>query len=859
MLANHWMALSAREREQHELAREKSGAAMDLMRAASAPWKAFVRKVRTLLFRAKPASRTRIQSDRSSRILPVEFGLLILLAGFAALMTAAALEVQSGATAYIIGETHWSRAQHAAVHSLLHYARHGDPATMGEVRSALAVPLGDRAARLALESEPIDVAAARAGFIQGGNSERDLDRLVRMYRYFKSAPYFSEAVQHWREGDRGVFELIALTDEIEARYRRGIPGREQIALYERQIERIDGHLRVTAKRFSAALIDGARFLSVGLSLFGFVIFVVIACIAIMILRATLRRIRASEGVFRSAFHSAAVGMLTMDRAGRILGANESISKVLGYPVPELCGMNLTDVLHADDRSSIAYSDEGSIDWARHSHTAEQRFMCRDASVRWVRWNATIASVDEADGNRVFAVVEDVSVERQLASEMAHRATHDALTGLINRREIESRVTGVLRDASPAERNVFFFVDLDQFKLINDTCGHLAGDQLLRQIAGVLALHLRDSDWLGRLGGDEFAVLLKHTLLDEALAVAQRISRVLADSAFVWEGRKFNVTCSIGVVEVNAGLHDVTGVLRAADRACYLAKEDGRNCIRVYEESGCAITRRRDEMAWVENIREAIADSRVVLYAQRIEQLVGGCKLRYEVLVRLVGDDGRVYSPEYFMPAAERYGEAIAIDRLVVGMLLQQLAANPGHLRELELCHINLSAHSIANPEFLEFVMHELDRSVVPATKLCFELTETAAISNLAHARSFIDEMRKRDCKIALDDFGSGLSSFAYLKNLPVDIVKIDGIFVRDLAASDIDRMLVRSMCGIAHFLNKIIIAEWVESAEALHHLQDLHVDQVQGFAIHKPCPLSELIAQRVGGFADGDGMTVSTV
>lgn len=833
---------------------------MDVMRALRGPFRAlsrFIAAVSRFIFRREPALKAASRGDRPSRILPIEFGLLILLAGFAALMTATALEMQSGATAYIIGETHWSRAQHAATHSLLRYARYGEAAALRDVRNALAVPLGDRAARLALESEPIDIAAARAGFIQGGNAEQDIDRLVRMYRYAKSAPYFSEAVLHWREGDSGVFELIALTDEIETRYRKSAPGEEQIAVYERQIERVDTHLRAIAQRFSAALIDGARFLSLSLSLFGVLIFVIIAFTAIAILRATLRRIRVSEGVFRAAFHSTAVGMLKMDQMGRILEANEAIASVLGYSIRELCKMRLIDLLHAEELSTMMRREGGAIDWARYSRTTEQRFMRRDASLRWIRWNAAIVNIGETDESRVFAIVEDVSVERQLASEMAHRATHDALTGLINRREIESRVAKLLRDAIAEERSAFLFVDLDQFKLINDNCGHLAGDQLLRQIAGVLSLHLRETDWLGRLGGDEFAVLLKHTALAEALCIAQRISSVLADSAFIWEGRKFNMTCSIGIVEIDPEQHDVISVLRAADRACYLAKEDGRNCIRVYEESGCAITRRREEMAWVENIREAIADSRFVLYAQRIEQINAPAQLYYEVLVRLVGEDGCIYSPDFFMPAAERYGEAIAIDRLVFDLLLQTLSENPQHLRELELCHINLSAQSLANPDFLNFVAHRLDRNPVEATKMCFEITETAAISNLAHARNFIDEMRKRGCKIALDDFGNGLSSFAYLRNLPVDIVKIDGVFVRDLAHSDVDRMFVRSMCEIARFLDKVIIAEWVESAEAFHHLKDLHVDRVQGFAIHEPCPLSELMIQEFRCGTDHDEVIAS--
>ncbi len=303
-----------------------------------------------------------------------------------------------------------------------------------------------------------------------------------------------------------------------------------------------------------------------------------------------------------------------------------------------------------------------------------------------------------------------------------------------------------------------------------------------------------------------------------------------------------MTCSIGIAQLTADPVDVGDVLRAADCACYQAKEGGRNCIRVYEESDQAMSLRRDDLAWVSEIRQAITDGRIVLYAQRIGVLNGPEALRYEVLVRLIDAKGTVYTPENFFPAAERIGEAISIDRLVISMALRQLESHPEHLRMLDLCHLNVSAQSIANPDFRNHVVNLLDSSRVPAAKLCFELTETAAIGNITLAREFIDEMRARGCRIALDDFGGGMSSFAYLKNLAVDVLKVDGAFVRDLANNEVDPVLVKSMCEVALSFGKTTVAEWVEDRALLERLQELGVDQVQGYAIHEACALSELIA-----------------
>jgi diguanylate cyclase (GGDEF)-like protein/PAS domain S-box-containing protein len=792
----------------------------------------------------------RTRGIKNLRLQPYELGAVILLAAVAVMATAAMLELQISATAYIVGESHWSKAQQDAAGNLQRYALSGDAELLEKARADLAVPLGDRSARLALERDPPDTELARSGFLQGRNAPEDIDRMIRTYRFLHDAPYFRDSVVQWREGDQGILELERLANEMESAYAGAARTDLQASVFQQRIEAINTHLRPIETAFSQSLVQGARALRTLLIMTSVVMFAIIAWIVMVVLRSALVRIRESERMFRAAFHQSAAGMLKMKLDGRILEVNEAICRMLGRSAEGLCRLNLVDIVHADDLETLSASDGRGIDWSRRTSPSEHRFLAEDGSPRWLRWTVSMVGGDVSGKERVFGVAEDVSEARRLSEEMLYQASHDALTGLINRREIEACLQRAIESAGAnGEYHTFMFLDLDQFKLVNDTCGHVAGDQLLRQIVGVLMLHMRGNDRMGRFGGDEFALLLERTGVDEAIRIGQRLRRALAATTFSWEGSTFNVTCSIGIVVLQGANEDVGHVLRAADQACYQAKEDGRNCVRVYRESDLAMARRREEMAWVGDIRQAVADGRIVLYAQRIEALDGGQHLNYEVLVRLRDQNGHLYAPDAFLPAAERYGEAIAIDRLVVSMALFLLEDNPDHLSTLNLCHLNISAQSIANPEFRKHVADLLDSSKVPARKLCFELTETAAIANLAHAHEFIEDMHSRGCRIALDDFGSGLSSFAYLKNLSVDILKIDGLFIRDLANNEVDQVLVRSMCSMARSLGKVTVAEWVEDRNMLDLLRKLGVDQAQGHGIHKPCALADMISERLSGEA----------
>jgi len=794
--------------------------------------------------------------ERSRSRAPRGFAALIVFAAVAALLTASMLEIQAGATAYIVGESHWSRAQQEAVSYLYRYTQHGEPADLQQVRDALTVPLGDRAGRLALERRPRDEAAARQGFLLGRNAPEDLGRLIWMFKYFAGAPYFRDSVQLWRQGEQEIIKLEALVNEIQAARARGRLSAAQVSDYQQRVIDIDRRVRPIELAFSKSLLRGANLLRKILLTASVVIFLVIAWCALAVLRWTFGRVRESEGKFRAAFHQAAVGMAKMDRDGRIIEVNETFSEILGHPPQRLIGSSFFELFHPNEMAHIGCDPESGIAWDTLGAPMDQRLLRSDGRTVWGRWTASVIRNGRGDPDRVFVIIEDVSEAHQLSTEIAHQATHDALTGLINRREIERRLEQAVDSArNGTERHALCFIDIDQFKLVNDTCGHAVGDELLRRFASTAQLYLRHTDWVGRLGGDEFAVFLERTSLKGAERVAEKINEALSASTFAWQGRNFNVTCSIGVVEITSDSSDLSWLLRAADTACYLAKEDGRNRIRAYHETDEAVARRRGEMEWVGEIRKAIADGRLQLYAQLIEPLRGRGGLQYEILVRLVDTSGKVYPPGAFLPAAERYGQSVSIDRQVIGLAFEQLAANPRHLRVLELCHVNVSGPSISDADFRAYVLELLDAGPIPAHKLCFEITETAAIGNLVEARAFIDAMRSRGCLISLDDFGSGLSSFGYLKNLTIDILKIDGIFVRDLAHDEIDFALVRSICDIGRALGKKTIAEWVETNAIRARLKEVGVDYVQGYAIHKPCPLIELMraAEQPDPIVAGEG------
>jgi len=438
---------------------------------------------------------------------------------------------------------------------------------------------------------------------------------------------------------------------------------------------------------------------------------------------------------------------------------------------------------------------------------------------------------------------DITETHTLAEKLSYQASHDALTGLINRREFERRLQRVLKTARIEKtEHALCYMDLDQFKVINDTCGHVAGDELLRQLGAVLQARARKRDTVARLGGDEFGVLMEHCSLEDAERVADTFRSAIEKFRFQWENKAFTIGVSIGLVPITETSESMVHVMSAADSACYAAKDQGRNRILVYRLDDAALSRRHGEMQRVTQINWALGEDRFRLYCQPIIPVAGGDEgAHYELLLRMEDEEGHLVPPGNFLPAAERYNLATKLDRWVVGTGFDWLSRHPGQLESLGVCAINLSGQSLGDEEFLTFMVGQFEKVDIPPEKICFEITETAAIANLATATGFMVKLKELGCKFALDDFGSGLSSFAYLKNLPVDYLKIDGVFVKDIPDDPIDFAMVKSINEIGQLMGIKTIAEFVENDAILEKLRGLGVDYAQGYGIGKPRPLDELL------------------
>jgi diguanylate cyclase (GGDEF)-like protein/PAS domain S-box-containing protein len=544
-----------------------------------------------------------------------------------------------------------------------------------------------------------------------------------------------------------------------------------------------------------------------------------------------RRYRESEERFRALNELLpALVLLVEAESGAITYANQASRDRLGKHVTE---RQLPDLFEDQDlRAQLQRND------TRGCGRVDAVLRNGEGGGFWA--SVAISRVLLNGRSKLLMVASDISEQRQLTELLSHQASHDALTGLYNRREFERRLHAALAaTAVGSPLAVLLYIDLDQFKLINDTSGHLAGDQLLAQLAIVMRKQLGGTDMLARLGGDEFGVLATEVAdRVEAERIAECVRRCIDGYVFIWEQRSYTISASIGGVSIDRPGTLVKDLLTQADTACYMAKELGRNRVHFYSERDDETVRRHSEMEWANRLRWAVDEHHLVLTYQEIWPLplVAGGQPDIEVLLRFREESGQLVVPGVFLPAAERYGLMPAVDRWVIETTLANFDRLHPAGGEVRMVAINLSGASVEDEGLAGLIIGLLHRYRVEPSRVCFEITETVAVRNLSQVVRFMEQLRAVGCRIALDDFGAGMSSFTYLKNLPLDILKIDGSFVRDMLTDPVSHLMVRAVTDIGHRLGLEVVAEWVADAETVRALAALGVNRVQGFSLPRPEP-----------------------
>jgi diguanylate cyclase (GGDEF)-like protein/PAS domain S-box-containing protein len=538
--------------------------------------------------------------------------------------------------------------------------------------------------------------------------------------------------------------------------------------------------------------------------------------------------------------SIADGVITTDVHGCIDYMNLMATTITGWSHDAARGMDIETVYQPTTDADAVDELNPVTECIRRGESimfANIRLLTRQDGMEFaIRDSASPIRNRDGEIIGVVLIIHDVTHIRDMSQQLAFQASHDAHTGLLNRRAFEQRVLHALEKShKQGAQHVLCYMDLDQFKVINDTCGHIAGDTMLVQLAHIMQTYVRDGDTIARLGGDEFGLLLENCSLQRGIAIAEEIRESIASFRFVWQAKIFEIGISIGVVTLEQTSGDLTDVLSKADTACFGAKDKGRNRLNIYREEDKGLSHQHREMHWAHEIQRAFHENAFCLYTQDIMPLddTVNVERHCEVLIR-INSGGELVPPMAFIPAAERYSLMQKIDRWVIQKTLARLQQMHQQNTLNSVFSINLSGSSIADLGFCHFLLSALDQHDIPPAKICFEITETAAISNMNNAIRLISSVREHGCRFALDDFGSGLSSFYYLKNLPVHYLKIDGSFIRDIHKDRVNLSMVEAINNIGHVMGLETIAEFVESPKILSTLRDIHVDYAQGNIIGTP-------------------------
>ncbi len=689
-----------------------------------------------------------------------------------------------------------------------------------------------------------EFAAARGRLVEMDLSAEERELLDRQGRLTGVAVPLQERVSDLASQGRAR-EAQALLAE------RAIPAQDAVLEQLSQLYVLEKRLTDGAVAAARGAYQQARGLLIVFSLAIITLGLVIAVTVLRHARRSAAALYREKERALATLHSMGDGVISTDATGRVEYLNPIAERLTGWTTADALGRRVAEVFAIvhDSTRAPAQNPVARALAGREAVTdaTDIALAGRHGREHAIEFSAT--PIRGAVGEVLGAVLvfRDVTEVRALGRELAHQATHDTLTGLFNRRAFEERLQQAIeRSHASGAQHALCHLDLDLFRVINDSCGHAAGDEMLRQVGQLLKAHLPHGGSIARPAGDRFLVLLEDCPFEEAGALADSLRQAIRDFRFVWDGREFTTAASMGVVRITAETDSLYDAMQSADVACRVAKDEGRNRVHLYQRNDLTILRRQREIGWVQRLNEAMRQNRFTLYCQAVHPLKNRKKRanHYEILARLTDETGHVVTPAAYLPAAERYHLMPQLDRWVVREALERLRAlNWESLPGLGCFNINLSGQSLYDPEFQPFLLERIRESGVPAGHLCFEITETAAVTNLASATRLIAALKGAGCRFALDDFGSGLSSFAYLKSMRVDYLKIDGTFVRNLPDDTSDVAMVNSINQVAHAMGIETIAEYVESDAIRVALVKLGVDYGQGYALAVPRPLTQVLKE----------------
>ena len=768
------------------------------------------------------------------------------------------LQALGALRAFSAGESQWSKGQKDATYALVHYASTGDAKAFLQFQKGLRIPMGDMQARVLLEDNGSPARAqASLLLLQGHNEPEEIDNLIWLTRYFKNTDTISNLLTKWRESDAPLQALQNLGAQIHTSLQHNEPSQSQQQSWLAQINALQSQLADAEQAFSQTLGDSSRKIKSVLWWINIGVAIVMLVLLIWHTSRLQRDTEQAEGALdivseRASTTLAAIGdaVITTNAAGDVLYMNRSAEDLLGGSLDQLFMRNLAERMRTPPAGSETIFVQDAILDALNGQAqpSDTVFTVYDSHrrARQVKLAYTPIS-DQPGASEAVFVFRDVSQEQTYMREMTWQATHDQLTGLVNRYELERRLGQLLSQSHGPNgySGALMYLDLDQFKVINDTSGHPAGDAMLRAMSTMLQHCVRADDTLARVGSDEFAILLEDCPFEVAKDLAEQIRDAAQHLRIQWGERNLSSSISIGVVRLAPPLDTVEDVFRVADMASFGAKQRGRNTVYAYDPSvDQEIARYVGEMEWVERIKDALEQDRFVLHAQPIEplspaaDLAAGSGQHIEVQMRMRMPDGSLVSPIQFIPAAERYGLMPLVDRWVVNKTLETLAAmqKAWPVMPISCCAINLSGMSLGDERLLDFLHHQIEIHGINPRILCFEVTETAAVTHLPNAVRLVKALKAIGCKFSMDDFGSGVSSFGSLKNLPVDFLKIDGAIVADMLREPAHRAMVEAINHLSHALGMKTIAEFATSPEIVEALRDMGVDFAQGYATGTPQP-----------------------